>query len=108
MGKVNDRGTIKWTAMMMPEQIKMLNEMWAQQERKEKPILDEQQIEDNAMRLQMAIHNDLSVEVKHFKNNDFHKIKGKLSSIVFNETIVFDNEERTKINFSDVIDVVVD
>lgn len=106
MGKVNDRGTIKWTAMMMPEQIKMLNDMWAQQERKEKPILDQQQIEDNAMRLQMAIHNDLAVEVKQFKNNDFHKVKGKLSSIVFNETIVFDNEERTRVNFS--IDVVVD
>lgn len=105
---INDRGTKKWTSLMMPEHVEMLNEMWKQLEYKKKPILDEQQIEENAMKLHLAIHNNLTIEVKYFYDHDFHLIKGKLSSIVSNESLVFDDEERTKINFRDVMDVFVD
>lgn len=34
-------------------------------------------------------------------------IRGKLSSIVANESLVFDDENRTRINFSEVTDVFV-
>lgn len=27
---VNDRGTMKWTTMMLPEHVKLLKEMWSQ------------------------------------------------------------------------------
>ncbi|GIP64468.1 hypothetical protein J32TS6_30230 [Virgibacillus pantothenticus] len=40
---VNDRVTIKWTSIMLPEHVEMLEEVWKEQEYKEKPILDEQQ-----------------------------------------------------------------
>jgi len=105
---INDRGTKKWTSLMMPEHVEMLNNMWKQLEYKNKPILDEQQIEENVMKLQLAIHNNLTIEVKYFKDHDFHTIKGKLSSIVSNESLVFADEVRTKINFKDVLDVFID
>ena len=109
MGKVNDRGSIKWTAMMMPEQTQMLNEYWSQQEWKEKPILDEQQISDNAMKLQLAIHNNLTVAVKYFKNHDFHTIQEKIYSIDHNSKhIKMDNFERDKVLFTDIIEVSVE
>lgn len=38
----------------------MLNKMWNQKEWKDKPTLDEQQIEENALKLQLAIHNNLA------------------------------------------------
>ncbi|WP_077702509.1 YolD-like family protein [Virgibacillus dokdonensis] len=78
---VNDRGTIKWTSIMMPEHIEMLQEMWKEQEHKEKPILDEQQQEEINTKLLMAGVNDLTVEIKYFNKHDFYKVKGKITSI---------------------------
>ncbi|RFA37018.1 hypothetical protein CAI16_02790 [Virgibacillus dokdonensis] len=78
---VNDRGSIKWTSIMMPEHIEMLQEMWKEQDYKEKPILDEQQKEEINTKLLMALANDLTVELKYFDKHDFYKVKGKITSI---------------------------
>ncbi|SHH87899.1 YolD-like family protein [Virgibacillus chiguensis] len=78
---VNDRGTIKWTSIMMPEHIEMLQEMWEEQDYKEKLILDEQQQEEINNKLLMAGVNDLTVELKYFNKHDFYKVKGKITSI---------------------------
>ena len=42
MMDINERGTKKWTSLMLPEQIEMLEQLDREQDRKEKPILDEQ------------------------------------------------------------------
>jgi len=43
---IRDRGSIKWTAMMLPEHVKLLRE-WAEEDSYEqKPELDEQQMEE--------------------------------------------------------------
>ena len=105
---INDRGTKKWTALMMPEHIEMLNQMWKELEYKNKPILDEQQIEDNAMKLQLAMQNKLTIEVKYFKDHVFNTVRGKILSIISNYYLMFDDEDRTRIKFNDVIDVFVD
>lgn len=78
---VNDRGNIKWTAMMMPEHQNMLKEMWSQQEWKEKPMLDEQMVTEMNIQLQMALANDLTIEIEYFKNHDYHKMKGRLLGV---------------------------
>lgn len=105
---INDRGTKKWTALMMPEHIEMLNRMWKELEHKEQPILDEHQIEENAMKLQLAIHDNLTVEVKYFKDHDFNTVRGKILSIVSNDYLMFEDEDSTKVKFSDVIEVLID
>ncbi|WP_156290801.1 YolD-like family protein [Oceanobacillus salinisoli] len=108
MSNVNDRGTIKWTSLMMPEHIQALNDMWKDQEKKSKPILDEQELEELGMKLQMAIHNDLAIEVKYYKDHDYQLIKGKLSKVDnVNNTLIFQNSGRDKINLSDIIDVTI-
>jgi len=84
----------------------MINDLWSEDDKKEKPILDEQQIEENAMKLQMAIHNGLTIEVKYFKDHDFHTVKGKLKSIVAGDCIIFEGGSRIKL--SNLIDVTVD
>ncbi|KNE19026.1 YolD-like family protein [Virgibacillus pantothenticus] len=78
---VNDRGTIKWTSIMMPEHVEMLQKMWKEQDHEEMPILDEQQKEEINNKLLMAVANDLTVELKYFDNHDFYKVKGKITSI---------------------------
>ncbi|GGF28051.1 hypothetical protein GCM10010954_28930 [Halobacillus andaensis] len=42
MGNPNDRGTIKWTSLMLPEHVEMVQEIFKEQEREEKLQLDEQ------------------------------------------------------------------
>lgn len=78
MMQVNDRGSKKWTALMLPEHVEALKKLFAEQDHKEKPILDEQQMIDNEFILQQAIENDLDVEIKCFEDHDFHTVKGKL------------------------------
>lgn len=65
---------------MLPEHVKMLNEMWQEDNRKEKPILDEQQkVEINGM-LQLGLKDDLTVAVTYYDNYDHHTVEGKLLS----------------------------
>lgn len=78
---VNDRGNIKWTSIMLPEHHKLLNEMWAQTEWKEKPILDEQFVAEINLNLQLALEKDLTIEIEYFKDHDYHKVKGKLLGV---------------------------
>lgn len=66
---------------MLPEQVKMLQELREQQNRKEKPILDEHLIADINQELQMALEHDLTIELEYFKNHDYHRISGKLLGV---------------------------
>ncbi|WP_158591788.1 YolD-like family protein [Oceanobacillus halophilus] len=104
---VNDRGTIKWTSMMMPEHINMLNQMWNEKEYKTKPIIDAQQLSEMNTKLQLAIHNNLTVRIKYYKNHDFHTMAGKLKSIdINNKQIVLQGKER--ICLTDILDVIIE
>lgn len=98
---VNERGTKKWTSLMLPEHVKMLGDMYKEMDRKEKPIVDEQQIEENSLTLQGALKYKLEVKITYFVDHDFNNIEGRVKSIR-NNTIYI---EETKIHFADVIDV---
>lgn len=39
---IKDRGTIKWTAMMLPEHVELLKQLEHEQQKVKKPELDEQ------------------------------------------------------------------
>ncbi|MGD7045763.1 YolD-like family protein [Jeotgalibacillus proteolyticus] len=53
MGQQNDRGTIKWTSLMLPEHVEMVKEIYKEQNKVDKPLLDEQQIQDHTFLLEM-------------------------------------------------------
>ncbi|MGJ9458698.1 YolD-like family protein [Oceanobacillus sp. CF4.6] len=106
---MNDRGSIKWTAMMLPEHIQLLKDMWEQKEYKEKPILDEQQLEEINMKLHLAIHNNLTAEITYYAEHDFKIRNGKLFKIDTRQGFIkIDNDERTKINLHDILDIKID
>ncbi|MBM7598454.1 hypothetical protein JOC34_000811 [Virgibacillus halotolerans] len=102
---VNDRGTKKWTSLMMPEHIQMLDELWKEDDKKTKPIIDEQQREEFDIKLQIALKDHLTVEVVYFVDYDFHTVKGKLDKIdVLNGRLHIDN---MRIDINDVIEVTI-
>ncbi|MFC3040517.1 YolD-like family protein [Virgibacillus xinjiangensis] len=81
MGKVNDRGNMKWTSLMLPEHIQMLKDMWEDREARPMPILDEQKLTEINRVLQMAAHDSLPVEIKYYNGRDYLTAKGKISRI---------------------------
>lgn len=100
---INDRGTKKWTAIMMPEQIKMLQDVFAEQNHKEKPTLDDQRLAENETMLKEAIENNLTVEIIYFKDHDLHDVCGKILFIQpQNGYLQLDD---LKINLDDIIEV---
>ncbi|GAA0428186.1 YolD-like family protein [Lentibacillus halophilus] len=105
MSNIYDRGSKKWTAMMMPEHEELLRKMWKEQDYKEKPILDEQQKEDVDARLQEAVYYHRTVEVKHYNGRDFLTSKGTVSKIDERQ-LWLDNGATIKLE--DVLDVRID
>lgn len=109
MSDVNDRGTIKWTAMMMPEQVKMLEDYWDSMDSKIKPILDEQQLEEIGIKLHAAVSNNLEVEIKYYGDHDYLIIKDKIYSVDYNNKYLkMDDFDRTKIDFDYLLDIHID
>lgn len=103
--KVNDRGTMKWTSLMLPEHIEMLNKMWKEQDYKEMPELDEQQIAEKNLLLQEALENDLKIRIKHFADHDHKIIEGYLLHIdILNKRLFFDDIE---IKIENIIEVTI-
>jgi len=66
---------------MLPEHQELLNEMWRQEEWKEKPILDEQYITEINSTLQLALEHDIPITIEYFKQHDYHYVTGKLLSV---------------------------
>jgi|SRR5690625_1640563 len=103
---VNDRGAKKWTSIMLPEHVELLKQVIAEQDYKEKPILDDQQKAEFDMLLQCALHNNLTVEIQYFYNHDLHTVKDKLTMI---DSMVgyLRLEKVDKLYFDDIIGVQI-
>lgn len=100
---IHDRGTMKWTSLMLPEHLEALNQIWNEVEQKEMPVLDEQQIAENNMKLQVALEYDKKIRIKYFADNDYVDIEGYLlGTDMINGVIIM---EETEIRFDDVIAV---
>ena len=107
MTNINDRGTIKWTSIMLPEHVRMLDKIFNEPEKKKnKPVLDEQEIQEINMKIHQAIHQNKTIISTYFKNHDYKTISGKLQKVdVMNKCIQLNDEENTKIIIHDIIDV---
>lgn len=102
---INDRGSKKWTALMLPEHIAELKELFAEQDHKEKPILDEQQLIENEMLLNQAIEGDLTITVKYFKDYNYHFAEGKVLFIQSQDRYL--QLDKVKINLDSIVEVNV-
>ncbi|WP_152658309.1 YolD-like family protein [Oceanobacillus sp. CFH 90083] len=109
---INDRGNKKWTAIMIPEHVAMLKEVKKEYYAVEKPILDEQQIEENGFKLMMAHKDILLIEVKHYKDYGLHHCKGYIDSINYQYKYIklvskLGHDNLIKIKFEDTINVSI-
>lgn len=102
--KVQDRGTIKWVSLMLPEHVEMLQEVFV--EYKEKPILDEQKMVEIDQTLKHALQHRSSIEMTYFYSGEYRTVIGRLAKIdQWKGYILLQNEDGQKISLTDIIDV---
>ncbi|ASF38202.1 YolD-like family protein [Halobacillus halophilus] len=73
-----DRGTIKWTSLMLPEHVEALQLLWKEDEQVEKAILDEQQLEEIDFALQRAKSDSLPIVLKYHNGYNYSCNKFKV------------------------------
>src|SRR5689334_2415368 len=73
---LRDRGTLKWTAMMLPEHVQSLKEVLIDEEKIDQPILDEQHIEEFEILIYEAMEYNWTLTFKVFDNGFVNEIKG--------------------------------
>ncbi|QOY34248.1 YolD-like family protein [Anaerobacillus isosaccharinicus] len=78
---IRDRGTMKWTAIMLPEHVAMLREYYADQKKKEKPELDEQEIEEIERMIFDGMEGDLKLVLIYWSDGNFKTLIGKVDCI---------------------------
>ncbi|MGK7376675.1 YolD-like family protein [Planococcus sp. 1R117A] len=68
-GHIKDRGSIKWTAMMLPEHVQMLRE-WQKEDRyNTKPDLDEFDLEAIYEEIQLAYKRQCDIEIRVWRGD---------------------------------------
>jgi YolD-like protein len=79
---MHERGTIKWTSLMMPEHVAMIKEA-ADRELYDvsQPILSEDRMEELNSIIFEAHENNLQVYVQYFKNRRIQLVEGIISKV---------------------------
>ncbi|MDR7074226.1 YolD-like family protein [Fictibacillus barbaricus] len=75
---LRDRGNIKWQGMFLPEHVKLLVEYNQVQKKKQRPVLDEQQMELIQETIYQGMEEGRSFCFTYFHNDDYHLLIGKV------------------------------
>lgn len=75
---IRDRGGIKWTAMMLPEHVKLLRDWVKEDKYEQKKDVDEQQLEYMNDILSEAMKLDKLVTITHFRNRTYEMVIGEI------------------------------
>jgi hypothetical protein len=75
---IRDRGNIKWTAMMLPEHVKLLRD-WKEEDRiQQKPELDEQKLEEMNEMIHWAMASNRTLSFVHFEDDEYKILIGNI------------------------------
>jgi hypothetical protein len=90
-----DRGTIKWTAMMLPEHVQLLREWQAEDQLVEKPKLDEAQLEQMNSHLQRAYKERCVIHFKVWEQTSIYNISGIIQKVnPYEQSIQLENGQK--------------
>jgi hypothetical protein len=107
---IRDRGSIKWTAMMLPEHVKLLREYEDIQDRVEKPHLDEQKYEEFNEVICMAMEENRALRFTCYKRGLVNQVTGHVHYVdeLRQQLRVMDETEKTAVlNVMDIIEINV-
>ncbi|MGA9287690.1 MAG: YolD-like family protein [Anaerobacillus sp.] len=105
---IRDRGNIKWTSMMLPEHVKELRDWKAEEQRKGKPVLDEQIIEEMNELICEAMEFHRPLYFYYFQNGETNVLYGYVHYLdqLNKELRIMDlDEKKRNIQVSDLVHV---
>ncbi|MEC1289398.1 YolD-like family protein [Bacillus mojavensis] len=105
---LRDRGTIKWTSMMLPEHLTQLKQDLIDVSKIEKPSLDDQQIEEMDLLVSEALEFNKELKLKLFNNGFVENVAGRVHYINFEQQklhVKDQNDNTVYINMNDIIGV---
>ncbi len=103
-----DRGSIKWTSLMLPEHVEMIRSLWKEDERVEKGILDEQKAVEIDFLLQRALNDNLTIRVKVHNGFDYEELLMKMERMNKMERKVYGVDWKTKDPVKIALDDIAD
>lgn len=105
---IRDRGRIKWTAMMLPEHVKLLRDWVKEDQYEQKKIMDEQQLESMNEVLMEAVEFHQQVAITYYQNHRYEIIVGRIhhwDGLTGKLHIIDRFEEMHQVVISDIADV---
>ncbi|CAI6275266.1 SPbeta prophage-derived putative protein YolD [Bacillus subtilis] len=105
---LRDRGTIKWTSMMLPEHLTQLKQDLIDVSKIEKPSLDDQQIEEMDLLVSEALEFNKELKFKLFNNGFVENVNGRVHYINFEQHrlhVKDQNDNTIYINMNNIIGV---
>ncbi|MFP7695333.1 YolD-like family protein [Bacillus subtilis] len=105
---LRDRGTIKWTSMMLPEHLTQLKQDLIDVSKIEKPSLDDQQIEEMDLLVSEALEFNKELKFKLFHNGFVENVTGRVHYINFEQQklhVKDQNGNTVYINMNNIIGV---
>ncbi|PAD35958.1 YolD-like family protein [Terribacillus saccharophilus] len=78
---MNERGSIKWTSLMLPEHIQELKQLRQRQYDVNQPILSEDQQEEIQRKVREAYESQAPVTVEYYENKRIHSVSGTIDKV---------------------------
>lgn len=106
---IRDRGTKKWTSLMLPEHIQQLRKFFNEEYyHVAKPIVDEQTVEEWNLVIQDALQNCLLLRIVYHKHKQLHEVSGYVEKVdPYSQTLTVqeEGEHLLKISFHDLVHI---
>jgi YolD-like protein len=106
---VNDRGSIKWTSLMLPEHVELLKRIWSEDKKEVKPMLDEQELEMINRRTLEAYQNNEQICIQYYENGKTYEAQGIVTKLdQLNQVVVLQtrNNEKNYIPFASICHII--
>lgn len=76
-----DRGTKKWTAMMLPEHVVQLRGIWQDDGKEEHPVIDAATLAEISDRINSAIKFNQEIEITYWICDQVVKVSGRVHQV---------------------------
>lgn len=103
---IKDRGNIKWNSLMLVEHKKMLEKLKDEEKDKNKPQLDEQELQRLNRILHQAIEEKLTVKIIYYREKRYYNIKGVIEKYLLSPKMIVMNNSKTEKVYLSTEDVI--
>ncbi|MGM7723750.1 YolD-like family protein [Metabacillus sp. Hm71] len=102
---IRDRGTKKWTSLMLPEHVKLMKEAWRDFNKESKPILDEHEIEVMESKICYSMEHRLEIEITTWCDGFTEVLCGYVHYIdpITKELRIVNKESTIRLKFDEII-----